>query len=302
MAGEKGCRRHPLRRAMKKRRCPASGQGLLTERTPAVQPSRRERVKVPLSGHLPPPQSKPLSRGVGGQAETSVFRARKGTPKRVEHPSVNGRISFRRFGAKPDKNFVDPQAAMPSSWKTPCMASCKVFFVERDEVDDVLAKALVTADAATHARLEHAKTQLEAASKQRTAALRDAGLAAQAAFGDEFAAELRRVLFNRTLYRTKVNPAIARMVRPKSGSRGTLTPRVHTILTYNFDDLLETRCGRPGTSTKCFCPRAARPRASAWASPSVTATGRAPSTSTTSTGSARTRAGHTSPHRSTIST
>ena len=30
------------------------------------------------------------------------------------------------------------------------------------------------------------------------------------------------------------------MVRPKSGSRGTLTPRVHTILTYNFDDLLET--------------------------------------------------------------
>jgi len=50
---------------------------------------------MPLSGHLPPPQSKPLSRGVGGQAETSVFRARKGTPNRVEHPSVNGRISFR---------------------------------------------------------------------------------------------------------------------------------------------------------------------------------------------------------------
>jgi adenylate cyclase len=32
--------------------------------------------------------------------------------------------AIRRFGAKPDKNFVD-QAAMPSSWKTPCMASCR---------------------------------------------------------------------------------------------------------------------------------------------------------------------------------
>ena len=84
-----------------------------------------------------------------------------------------GQLQLRRFGAKPDKNFVDPQAAMPSSWKTPCMASCKVFFVERDEVDDVLAKALVTADAATHARLEHAKAQLEAASKKHDAAHRE---------------------------------------------------------------------------------------------------------------------------------
>ena len=49
----------------------------------------------------------------------------------------------------------------------------EVFFVERDEVDDVLAKALVTADAATHARLEHAKAQLEAASKKHDAAHRE---------------------------------------------------------------------------------------------------------------------------------
>jgi hypothetical protein len=35
--------------------------------------------------------------------------------------------AFRRFGAKPDKNFVDPQAAIPSSRKTPCMASCKAW-------------------------------------------------------------------------------------------------------------------------------------------------------------------------------
>ena len=29
---------------------------------------------------------------------------------------------YRRFGAKPDKKVVDGQAAMPSSWKTPCIA------------------------------------------------------------------------------------------------------------------------------------------------------------------------------------
>src|SRR5258706_8444311 len=29
----------------------------------------------------------------------------------------------RRFGAKPDKKFVDRQAASPSSWKTPFMAT-----------------------------------------------------------------------------------------------------------------------------------------------------------------------------------
>ena len=30
---------------------------------------------------------------------------------------------IRRFGAKPHKKIVDGQAASPSSWKTPCMAS-----------------------------------------------------------------------------------------------------------------------------------------------------------------------------------
>ena len=30
---------------------------------------------------------------------------------------------IRRFGAKPDKKIVDRQAASPSSWKTPCIAT-----------------------------------------------------------------------------------------------------------------------------------------------------------------------------------
>jgi len=34
---------------------------------------------------------------------------------------------FRRFGAKPDKKIVDGQAASPSSWKTPFIATCMVW-------------------------------------------------------------------------------------------------------------------------------------------------------------------------------
>src|SRR2546423_14452228 len=32
-------------------------------------------------------------------------------------------VPLRRFGAKPDKKIVDRQAASPSSWKTPCIAT-----------------------------------------------------------------------------------------------------------------------------------------------------------------------------------
>jgi hypothetical protein len=34
---------------------------------------------------------------------------------------------FRRFGAKPDKKIVDGQAASPSSWKTPFIATRMVW-------------------------------------------------------------------------------------------------------------------------------------------------------------------------------
>jgi alginate O-acetyltransferase complex protein AlgI len=36
---------------------------------------------------------------------------------------VNIALYIRRFGAKPDKKIVDRQAASPSSWKTPCIAT-----------------------------------------------------------------------------------------------------------------------------------------------------------------------------------
>jgi len=37
-------------------------------------------------------------------------------------PESQSSALLRRFGAKPRKNFVDDQAASPSSWKTPRMA------------------------------------------------------------------------------------------------------------------------------------------------------------------------------------
>jgi hypothetical protein len=36
-------------------------------------------------------------------------------------------ICVRRFRAKPDKKIVDGQAASPSSWKTPFIATCMVW-------------------------------------------------------------------------------------------------------------------------------------------------------------------------------
>ena len=36
-------------------------------------------------------------------------------------------LAIRRFGAKPDKKIVDGQAASPSSWKTPFIATCMVW-------------------------------------------------------------------------------------------------------------------------------------------------------------------------------
>src|SRR5207237_7509413 len=38
---------------------------------------------------------------------------------------------FRRFGAKPDKKIVDGQAASPSSWKTPFIATRMVWWWAR---------------------------------------------------------------------------------------------------------------------------------------------------------------------------
>ena len=72
-------------------------------------------------------------------AELSGMAARRMRPERVSRYFARFRLglawfvprsitstapAIRRFGAKLDKKFVDAQAAIPSSWKMPCMASC----------------------------------------------------------------------------------------------------------------------------------------------------------------------------------
>ena len=72
--------------------------------------------------------------------------------------------------------------------------------------------------------------------------------AAQGVLGQDLIAEVRGFLYHsRTLYRTKVHPAIARMIH-RPGHPGTLTPRVWSIVTYNFDDLVEQTLREAGHS------------------------------------------------------
>ena len=46
---------------------------------------------------------------------------------RIQHAIAVGFAVLRRFRAKPDKKIVDGQAASPSSWKTPFIATCMVW-------------------------------------------------------------------------------------------------------------------------------------------------------------------------------
>src|ERR1700738_2319641 len=51
-----------------------------------------------------------------------LSREEGGAQRRARTVQPLLRAVGRRFGAKPRKNFVDDQAASPSSWKTPRMA------------------------------------------------------------------------------------------------------------------------------------------------------------------------------------
>jgi hypothetical protein len=53
----------------------------------------------------------------------SVQPRRRGVPNLHSTKTMPINWQIRRFGAKPDKNLVDRQAAIPNSWKTPCMAN-----------------------------------------------------------------------------------------------------------------------------------------------------------------------------------
>jgi TolA-binding protein len=130
-----------------------------------------------------------------------------------------------------------------------------LFIGPRDKLDQFLDHHLATASPTARERLQWAKRELGKKSGNRSAALRAAGEEALAVFGDRLFDELRRVLFDRTLYRTGIHPAIAAMVRPKDESVPR-TPRVFQILTYNFDDLLETAIREAGHESWAYLSKA----------------------------------------------
>src|SRR5271155_5888894 len=68
------------------------------------------------------PRLKPLQKGGVTTAGNASGNLEKTLKLSLIHNLSPRRRPFRRFGAKPCKNFVDDQAASPSSWKTPRMA------------------------------------------------------------------------------------------------------------------------------------------------------------------------------------
>src|SRR5260370_23933498 len=78
----------------------------------------RRRLRNPLSLiaplHLPP--------GLLDSPRTTR-RAKDYSNPRLFGPLTASLERLRRFAAKPDKKIVDRQAASPSSWKTPCIAT-----------------------------------------------------------------------------------------------------------------------------------------------------------------------------------
>jgi Flp pilus assembly protein TadD len=130
-------------------------------------------------------------------------------------------------------------------------------FVDEARYAELLREKLPPAPPAARERLQRARLVLESKSPDRSQALRDAGEAVSEVFGPSFSEHLRRQLFERTLYRTKLHPAIARMVRPREPDG--LTPRVFAIITYNFDDLLETIIREQGQESTTYVSRSGEP-------------------------------------------
>jgi len=60
-------------------------------------------------------------------ASVVFFRTKSSNPVSSSISVSSTSASIRRFRAKPDKKIVDGQAAGPSSWKTPFIATCMVW-------------------------------------------------------------------------------------------------------------------------------------------------------------------------------
>lgn len=122
------------------------------------------------------------------------------------------------------------------------------FAYPEKDIEHFIKEKITPLSGKQRSRLEQAREDLKAMESYDDRILLEATQLTQEIFGVDFNGVLRNFLFNHTLYRTKIHPAIARMVRPKQDKPGTLTPRIWAILTYNFNDLLELAIRAEGYS------------------------------------------------------
>ena len=103
----------------RERRCLAEHAAVVDRRGAVANASRRRRAGRHRSDH---PSG--CAAGAEEPPEIALPDRRHRFSDDVDGDSAD---DVRRFGAKPDKNFVDVQAASPSSWKTACMARLMVW-------------------------------------------------------------------------------------------------------------------------------------------------------------------------------
>ena len=99
-------------------------------------------------------------------------------------------------------------------------------------------------------RLEGALTRLKAMENYDVDALLKASQVAAERFGAQYTQRLGDILYARTLARTKIHPAIVRMIQPRLDHP---SPRLHGIITYNFDDLIEWAISEKGLGFTVHC-------------------------------------------------
>jgi hypothetical protein len=122
---------------------------------------------------------------------------------------------------------------------------------------DLVMKVLHTALAGTggspdaRRRVERVLAELRGSKPCASETLLEATEAARAVMGSAFHDRLRHIIYSgHTINHTETHRAISRMVRPKSAP---ITPRIFSILTYNFDDLLEKSIWMSGWNFKAWC-------------------------------------------------
>lgn len=119
------------------------------------------------------------------------------------------------------------------------------------EVERVL-KGISAADPALRLRMEGVRDRLRAMKSYDSRILLEASQAAGEHFGGEYLEQLRNLLYGRTLKRTKIHPAIARLVRVREHPWPP-EPRIFAVVTYNFDDLIEQIVREAGFGFTVHC-------------------------------------------------